>query len=72
MFIFLGIGFHILSYPYVGPYYAAITNLDTSKYGGVGIYNDIVANNGMAWNAFDGISVLIQGKTFGSQGNALI
>ena len=65
-------GRHILRYPDIAAHRGSTTNGDASQNGGVGIDNDVVFQNWMPWDAFDGLTVGIKRETFGSQRNALV
>ena len=45
---------------------------DASKYGTVTIYDDVIFEDGMAVNAFDGLALLVKWEALGSESDTLI
>ena len=50
--------------PLVGAQNAALANGYVAKNGGFGIDDDVILNIGVAFYAFDGVAVFVQGETF--------
>ena len=67
-----GTGSHIGIYPYISTNNRVIAHFNISQNSGIGVNYHVVADFWMPVNAFDGISVFIQRKTFCSQRYALI
>ena len=70
--IFLCFGLHILGYPYVCSYYAALSDGDATEDCSIGIDDDIVFQDRVTRDSLDRVAVLIEWKTLGSEGYTLV
>ena len=67
-----GIGGDIFGNPYVASDDSVVPDGDASEDGAVAVNDDIVLKNGVAIDAFDGLALLVERKTLGTEGDALI
>lgn len=69
---FNSVGLHVFSNPHVCAYYTSVANCYTSKNRGIGIYNNVVADNWMTWNSFYRIAFRIKRKALCAKRNTLV
>ena len=68
----LSIGRHIFGDPYVTTDDSVVTNSNAAEDGAVAVYDNIVFEDGMAIDALNGASLLVEGEALGTEGDALI
>ena len=65
-------GRHVFENPGVGSDGCASADGDASQQCGVGVYDDVVFNDRVTRNALDGVALLVERETLGSERHALI
>ena len=68
----LGAGGYIFGDPYVAADNGIVPYGDAPEDGAVAVYDDIVLEDGVAVDAFDGVTLFIKGEAPGSEGDTLI
>ena len=63
---------HIFGDPNVAADNGIVAYGDAAEDGAVAIYDDVVFENGVAIDAFDGASLLVEGEALGTEGDALV
>ena len=62
--LYLGVRGDVVGNPLIGAQNAALANGYVAKNGGFGIDDDVILYIGVAFNAFYGVAVFVQGETF--------
>ena len=63
LFHHLAFGFHVFRHPQVCTNHRPPAYCDAAQYSGVGIYDNVVFQYGVAWYAFDGVAVVVERET---------
>ena len=61
--LYWGVWGNVVGNPLVGAQNTALANSYIAKNGGFGIDDDVILNIGVAFYAFDGVAVFVQGET---------
>ena len=63
---------YVFGYPYVTPDDGVVPDGDASKNGAITVYDDIIFEDGVPVNAFDGVALIVEGKVLGTKRDSLI
>ena len=63
---------YILGYPYVPPDNGVVPDGDTSQYGTIAVYDDVIFEYGMALDTLDRTPMFVEGEAFGTEGDTLV
>ena len=67
-----GVRGNIFGNPYVASDDSVVPDGDASEDGAVAVYDDVVFEDGVAIDAFDGLALLVEREALGTEGDALI